>query len=257
MHDKSFFASIIILFLLAAMNGCFRPAVMKTDAQMGKEEPGFVGSLGVDDVISSLAQIDLVTAEGYHPVRAALVMKKPAYLRMELLPLIGTPDFFLAASPGTMRIFIPSRGEFYTGKPTGDNLAKFLPWKFHLEDIVMIFSGSYPNLGADVSYENSAEGHYHRMVMQASSGHSQIVWVEKNGRMAKLVRKGSDGREIYQVQYEDYEPESPLAGRITIKMADGVTSISVKFIDIKIEKATDLAVFELLVPAGIKTIKLD
>jgi hypothetical protein len=40
-------------------------------------------------------------------------------------------------------------------------------------------------------------------------------------------------------------------------MADGITSISVKYSELKIEKAADLSVFELPVPAGVKLILLD
>ena len=92
------------------------------------------------DRIVATAQIDLMTAQGHYPVRAALILQKPSYLRLEMLPVIGTPDFFLTATPDDMRIFIPSQGEFYSGKPSAENLARFLPWALNIEDIVMILS---------------------------------------------------------------------------------------------------------------------
>ena len=76
-------------------------------------------------------------------------------------------------------------------------------------------------------------------------------------RVGKYIRNDESGKEIYSVQYEDYERESIIAGKITIKMADGVTSISVKYSGLKIETATDLSIFELPVPEGMKTILLD
>jgi len=75
--------------------------------------------------------------------------------------------------------------------------------------------------------------------------------------MAKLIRNGTDGKEIYQVLYEDYEPASRLPGKIIIEMADHITSVTAKLSDVRIEKATDLSVFELPVPAAMKIIKLD
>jgi outer membrane lipoprotein-sorting protein len=59
------------------------------------------------------------------------------------------------------------------------------------------------------------------------------------------------------VQYEDYQQESIIAGKITIKMADDVTSIAIKYSGLKIETAADLSIFELPVPEGIKVIMLD
>lgn len=208
--------------------------------------------------IIATAQIDLMTAQGHYPVSAALILQKPSYFRMEIIPVIGTPDFFLASTPDDLRVYIPSRGEFYSGKPSAENLGRFLSWTMNVEDMVMIFSGTYPPLtGENTSYESYMEGQMLRVDMKASSGYSQMIWIAQDGRIIKLVRNGSDGREIYSVQYEGYEPGSPFAGKIIVKMADDVTSISVRFTDIKKEKATDLSIFELPAPAGIKTIKLD
>ncbi len=209
------------------------------------------------DRIVATAQIDLVTTQGHFPVRAALVLQRPSYLRLEILPLIGTPDFFLTATPEDMRIFIPSRGEFYSGEPSAENLARFLTFELSIADMVMILSGSYPPLAGQNLSSTSHEGADLLRVEKTPSGPSQTIWMERNGRIARLVRHGSDGREIYQVQYEDYAPQSPLAEKITIKWADNVTSVSVKYSDLKIEKATDLSVFELPVPVEIKIIKLN
>jgi hypothetical protein len=59
------------------------------------------------------------------------------------------------------------------------------------------------------------------------------------------------------VNYEDYRSESPVPGKITINMADGITSISVKYSELKIEKAITLTIFDLKMPAGVKLILLD
>lgn len=210
------------------------------------------------DRIVAETRIELMTVQGQYPVRAALILQKPSYLRLEILPVIGTPDLFLTATSDDMRVYIPSRREFYSGKPSAENLERFLSWALNIEDVVMIFSGTYPPLtGKHISYESYAEGNLLRVDMKTSSGGAQMIWMEKDGRMARLVRHGSDGREVYQVQYEDYEPASPLAGRITIRMADQVTSVCVKFTDVRIEKATDLSIFKLPVPAGVKTINLN
>jgi hypothetical protein len=177
---------------------------------------------------------------------------------LELLPVIGTPNFFLVASPEKMSIFIPSKGEFYYGLPSQANLAKFLPWQFNIEDIVMIFTGTYPSLKEKViSYQSYYEKNFLRIEMTAQSGCSQIIWVGENNRLLKLVRNDEYGKEIYNVKYDHYEPQSSIAGEITISMADGITSLSIKYSDLKIEKATDLSIFDLPIPANVKTILLD
>jgi hypothetical protein len=249
---------IFLLLLSGLISGCLQRTITPLDVPFEKQLTASSGAVTQDKTLSAMVQIDLVTKQGYHPVRAALVIKKPSYLRLELLPVIGTPDFFLAATPAQMSIFIPSRGEFYRGKPTGANLAQFLSWDFNIEDIVMIFYGTHPSLpGKNVSSQSYREGNFLRVEMKAQSGSSQTIWIGEKNRLSKYIRNDESGKEIYQVQYEDYEQDSVIAGKITIKMADGVNSISVKYSDIKIETTADLSIFELSVPEGMKTISLD
>lgn len=247
----------MVLLLSVLICGCSRTVLMEERVPLNALE-SFARTVQKTDRLIATAQIDLVTAQGHYPVRAALILQRPSYLRLEMLPVIGTPDFYLTASPDQMSIFIPSRGEFYSGKPSAENLARFLPCSFSIEELVMILSSTYPPLAEkQVSYESYQEGNLLRIEMKTPSGPSQTIWIEKNGRVLMLVRNGSDRREIYSVQYGRYAPGSPYAETITIKMADQVTSVSAKYTNIQVEKPTDLSVFELPIPAGVKVIQMD
>jgi hypothetical protein len=252
---------MFLLFLSALVCGCHQRAIVPIvhlDVPSEKHLTAISGAVTRDKTLSAVAQIDLVTNQGYQQFKAAIVIKKPSYLRLELLPVIGTPDFFLTATPVVMNIFIPSQGAFYSGKPTGANLTHFLPLDFNIADIVMILSGSYPTLaGKEVSSQSYQEGNLLRIEMKAKSGSSQIIWIGEKNRLSKYMRNDESGKEIYSVQYEDYQQESIIAGKITIKMADDVTSIAIKYSGLKIETAADLSIFELPVPEGIKVIMLD
>ena len=260
MPGKLIFVSRIIFLLLLSglLCGCLQRATVHLDIPSEEQLVAIAGAVSLDKTLSAIAQIDLVTKQGYQQVKAALVVKKPSYLRLELLPVIGTPDFFLAATPAAMSIFIPSQGKFYRGAPTGGILSKFLPWNFNIEDMVMIFSGMYPTLpGKDLLSQSYQDGNFLRIEMKAKSGSSQTIWIGEKSRLARYIRNDKSGKEIYSVRYEDYEPESVIAGKITIKMADGINSISVKYSDLKIETTTDLSIFELPVPESIKITFVD
>jgi len=254
-----FFPCRTFLLLLAMFaSGCLQQIVVYPDYPPEKILAAISSVVAEDDILSATARIDLITLHGYYPARAALIIKKPSYLRLELLPVIGTPDFFLAASPDKMSIFLPSKGEFYRGQPTQTNLAKFLPWQFNIEDLVMIFSGTYPSFKEKlITYQSYQENNFLRIEMKAQSGCSQIIWVGENNRLWKLVFNDKQGKEIYSVKYDHYGSPGSIAGEITISMADGITSLSIKYSDLKIEKATDLSIFDLPIPANVKTILLD
>lgn len=263
MFDQVVFRKYILIVLGLTITACgcasSVPAILHPPSLSPEQTLKKVSELiPSDHRIIATAHMDVMTAQGHYPLRTALVLQKPSFLRLELLPVIGTPDFFLAATPDEMKIFVPSRAEFYVGKPTAAHLAHFLPWTLNIEDIVMIFSGSYPPLaGNKLSYEIHREDSLARVSMFTPVGESQTVWVENNGRILKLVRREASGLEIYSVLYEDYRPAGRLAGKITILMADSVTSLTVKYTDVAIEKETDPAVFQLPVPAGMKVITLE
>jgi hypothetical protein len=255
-----FCTPVILLFMLPVLIcGCAAGThVFSPSVQPEKSLTILAPAIQETDRIVATAEIDLDTEQGHYPVRAALVVQKPSYLRLEILPVIGTPDLYLTATPDHLQIFIPSREEFYSGKPSAENLARFLPWGFNVDDIVMILSCDFPIPEGKVSYRASdQEDGLPRFDLKTPSGFSQKLWLGKNGRVEKLIRHTPDGREIFQVRYEDYVSGSGLARKITITQTDHKTRILVKYTDLKIVKAINLAVFELPVPENIQKISLD
>lgn len=247
-----------MLLIAFTVGGCVRGGVIPPDPLTRNILSAITNAVAEDDVLSALVQINLVTLQGAFPLKAALVVKKPSYLRLELLPVVGTPDFFLTVTPQEMKILLLAKNEFYHGKPTGDNLAQFLPWKFDIKEITAILLSDYPPLPAEpVSYQRHSEKNVQRIEMNAGSGKSQTVWLGENNCLLKIIRRDEFGTELYTVFFEDYREGIPVAGKVTINMADGATSISVKYTDPKIEKNKDTSIFDLPVPAGFKIIKMD
>ena len=248
--------AMLLLSLLAC--GCAAGLAFTGPASSPDSAERIRRTPGETDRIVATARMDLSATEGHYPLRAALVLQKPSFLRLEALPVIGTPGFFLSATPKEMRIWIPSQNEFYAGSPSAENMARFLPWALNLEDLVMILSGACPRLdAAGVTYRHSEESGGLRVDMKTPSGPSQTIWMEKSGPLTRLVRYAPDGKEIYSVRYEGYGPSLALPGKIFIQWADRDASVRVEYDDLKIEPSADPSVFALPVPDGVKIIRLD
>jgi hypothetical protein len=256
---SSFFRKVIFLLLPAGLCcGCVpQHSLLPPDLTAERALQAINASVSEAQILSAVARIELVTPAGHYPARAALILRKPSFLRLELIPPIGTPDFLLTATPEEMKILLPAKGEFYYGKPTGNNLAKFLPWSFAVEDIVAIFSGGYPPLMDIAAYRSQAEKNVLRIEMTSSSRRSQTLWVDRDCRLLRLVRYAENGNELYSAKYEDYRGKETVARKITVNMAGGITSISVDYSHLSIETAADLSVFDLAVPSGFKALSLD
>lgn len=258
MQEQIFFFRKIIFCILAVIlaSGCARKAVIPYHYP-STEKALFLLSSAVPETetLSGVAQIELITPGGYFPARAILFVKKPSFLRLELIPPVGPPDFFLVATPQEMKILVPSKGEFYQGEPTGLNLSRFLPGQLNIEDIVSILTCS-PHLTGKVNYVRYVDEKNLRIKMTNQSKMSQIVWISPDGRLEKLEHFDKNGKMLYRAEFSDYSQGGHIAGKIAISK-DRLTSIIIKYSDIKFEKMKDLSIFNLSIPHGFKKIILD
>jgi hypothetical protein len=253
----SLFIAILSLLLPLMSCGVKKQEIIYNNFSAGDRRASSSGWLEQDAILKALVKIDFITADGYYPAKAALIVKRPSYLRLELLPVIGVPDFVLASTPEKMSIFIPSKKELYSGLPTGSNLKRFLPWPIEIEDMVMIFAGTIPAFKEkNVSYQSFQEKNLWRLEMKAPSGCSQTAWMQGDNKLLKIIRKKENGEEVYTVKYI-YDDTRSVPGKITISMADGKTSLSVEYSDVEIEKSADLSVFNLVIPSDVKEIPLE
>jgi len=250
--DTGFFRILKYLLVFSCLaGGCVHSGLVTPGSAI-------TGEPGKTDLWRAVAQIDWAANGRHYPARVALIMKNPSYLRLEIIPVIGTPDFFLAASPAKMSIFIPSQGKYYYGQPTADNLGRFLPWKFDIEDIVMIFSGICPVLKEkNIAYQKERDKHLMRVEMKAPSGASQVAWTDENGRLYHFVRRDETGKDVYAVRYFYNATGGSIPEKIDIDLADGKTSLSVKYLDVTMDKTADLSVFDLVPPDNVAAIPLE
>jgi len=251
------------LIALIAASGCAsyghdRQVSADHDLQAARIIASLSSTIAHTDTLSAVAQIDLATAQGVYPLKAVVIVRKPSYLRLELLPVFGTPDFFLISTPNEIKILLPTEGKFYQGSASGRNLARFIPWEFDMEELVAIFVSGIPPLRENAVCRAKDDGSKGvKVEIKTPPGIFHAVRVDAKSRLMELVRFDQSGKELYKANFEDYFEGSPLAGKITVSMADGVTSLAVKYSEIQIEKTADLSVFELQAPAGFKTIFLD
>lgn len=229
-------------------------------------EPGFSsdefcrsssGFLNDGETLSAFVHIGLSTPEGYYPARAALMLKKPSYLRLELLSVIGPPDFFLVASPGHIKAFVPSRGKFYSGRATEANLKKLLSWSVCPEDMIMMLTGTYPSFEAgETPCRVHVRGRERLLEMNTPSGRWRIIRRNETDTLLKIVRHDADGRVLYTTEYL-YEKGSSFPEKIIVETADASMSLSLTWSDVDIETSSDVSVFDLKAPDNAAEIFLD
>jgi len=246
---------LIWMFLMLCLCSCAlqQASGVARDVYPEKRILSTSGGLAEEDVFQALAKIDFKTVDASYHVRAALVLRRPGYVRLEVLPLIGNPDLLLTATPDTMTVFVPSKKELYRGRPTRSNLEKFLPWSMDIEDMVLVLTGTYPFCTTERLAEDvSSEGRLGRMTCKKSSGESQIIWVQEGSqKLMRLLCTDETGSEKYTVQYF-YGGQSALPEKLVIRLANGSTALTVTYSDVRVEKTKDLSVFNLTAPSDVE-----
>lgn len=215
------------------------------------------------EILRSIADIDLNSPDGRYHLKAALLLKRPNLVRIESIPLFGPPNFFLTLNGEFLKIFLPGKEEFYIGRPSPENLAHFLPVVLSPENLVAFLMGSPPPVtDKNLSYREPSTDNGNCLAIFSNDREILRLWLTDDGEHVKEMQViKPDGDISCQVIYGDYRRigEHQLPGKVTLITPGRQARIVVRYREMELSKAeeTDEALFNLIVPAGIKPILID
>jgi len=82
------------------------------------------------NVISALVKMEMKQAGHNYVADGTLIMKMPSYLRLEVRGILGGTILCVTVNPQRMSIYVPSKKEFYRGKPVQENMGKFFCFRW-------------------------------------------------------------------------------------------------------------------------------
>lgn len=214
-----------------------------------------------DAVLQALADVLVTTPEGeVHPLRLALLMQKPASLRVEAVPFFGPPSFFLTISERTLRVFLAGNRTFYTGRATPENVARHLGVNLAPEELVAVLTGGFflpagPNTITQFPPEN---GLYRIDI--ATPPTLRSLWVRASDGFLTRIEVFGQQQRLYRVLFEEplLVADTLLPRRITFvsEGIDGV-SASIRYADLQLLKDIEPGTFDLRAPPGVEALSLD
>jgi hypothetical protein len=211
-----------------------------------------------EGTITTTARIEINYHGDRYPLKAAMMMRSPADLRLESIPLLGPPDFFLSIAEGELRVFLPGKGTFYSGPATRGNISRFFYLPLPATEIVALLMGHLPEEweGADNWY-GEREAEFYRVDRHLNGKKICSVWIDPVANLLIRVRTFMEGTEIsYTADFADYARVGKgfLPHRLTIS-SDGV-SLALRYTDMGLLD-DDGASFALPVPEGSAPIPLE
>jgi hypothetical protein len=196
------------------------------------------------------AKVSLTSPQGKLGFRLAVIMQSPDKLRIESIPILGPPDFFLTAKNGRFKAYLPGNQEFITGNATPNNLSRFLPLAWSAERWVAVLLGNRPDASSGVeNLRGKMEGLFYRVDVLDGELIRESLWINpENKRLEKMEFMSPEGlqnRVIYAwgLKYKDWKmPEN-----VKIEPGNG-TTILITCTDFQTAKVTEINLFDLNPP---------
>jgi len=209
------------------------------------------------------AKISLEIPEGKYFRSAALVMKYPDSLRIEALPLMGTPDLFLTADARLLKAYFPEENLFLVGRPTAPNLYALFRLYLTVPDVVSLLMGLPPGWeDPRLRYAAAWEGALYRTDAFLEGNKIQTLWIDlEKKRLTRYETGGWNGHPPFQVDFREAVPVEgggEFPGGIAITVKEPVVLFST--IRLRgLERAFTLPedIFDLPVPRGAELRWLD
>jgi hypothetical protein len=213
--------------------------------------------------LRAMADIDLTAEGGRRHLRVALLLQLPSLMRIESIPLFGPPDFFLSLNREKLKIFLPGKKEYYQGRPSRENLSRFLPLSLSPTDMVYVLMGIPPPppvTETKIGYRESLEGDGKRLDMFLNNRIIRRLWSDKNvERLTDMEILDADTKLTHRVSYGNYLRlgESDWPQQVTIVSQDGKARIIVNYDDMELCAPEDEEIFDLPIPRGITPTGMD
>jgi len=218
-------------------------------------------------LLRAVAQANINTETTRYPLTLAIIVQGPASLRLEAIPVIGLPNFFLSVRQEKLAVYLPQSGEYYSGKATPKNLARFSPVPLSTAELVALLTGCRPDPPATASPVTirgyREEKSYRLEIFSSTQERLQSLWIDPgSGNLMRFAREEREGAQALTAYFEDYEKIDghALPRRIRMQSPGGAPySIELHYEHVTLEAATAATaeLFSLPAPAGAKMVPLD
>ena len=264
--DRPLRQRIPILLWIAAfgliLSGCAgrRPPALRTLYHSPEAAlRALAASAPADQTLTATARIEINHQGERYPLKIAVMMKRPAFLRVESIPLLGPPDFFLSVAKDELRVYLPEKNAFYTGRAVPQNISRFFPIFMPAAEMISLLMGIAPdNREESPVLRGEQEEKYYRVDEYASDRRTRSLWIDPSGNRLVRIRTFAEGETVvYEAAFAEHAPvgEGFMPQRLTIT-GDGMAALSLRYTDLR-PIAADPESFPLPLPEGITPILLD
>lgn len=261
-----FFSNVVLIIsFLFALTGCLPGKVPLSAANFSSPRDALENTLSKSrfkGTLKAIARTEIITSRGRYPARIAVILQKPSFLRIENIPVIGSPDFFLSIKENVLKVFLPQKGEFYIGEANTKNISSFFPISLPVEDMLSIMTGTCPVVDErDQTLEGITEGKLYRIDVLLQNNKKQSIWIDlADNRLVRIDAFGAQGNILYSVRFANFVRAgiAVLPREVIITTGEtGKPAITFEYSDLHLSEEMGLEVFDLPLPVGVEPIMMN
>lgn len=208
--------------------------------------------------LKGLAQVRITKQDKSLTSDHILFLRRPAWLRVESLSLLGTPQFYLVSDGAEMRIYHPGENKYYWGPANSQHISNLLPFSLSFADLVALFLGSPPLIIHDTAtvYKAESENLWILELQHSSPNRRQLLWIDPADFLVHQVELYAEGL-IYQMTFKEFQQIHNEIFPHKIKYVSLNNRVQVVYKEIFLNPPWEKDDFHLPIPGGAKIIYLE
>lgn len=210
--------------------------------------------------LKGLAQIKVSSPEKSFTTEEVLFVRRPTFLRAEILGPLGTPQFYLATDGRKLSLFNPTENRYYQGQATAKHLSFALPVTLGVEDAVAMLLGGLPLIPYDqASIRGDPQERLWILDLVSSSREErQLFWVDPRSFLifrAEIQRPGAS----LQLTFFDFRSLQGVLfpRRIQLVSLESRAALSLEYREVEVNPEWGTMDFQLPVPPGATVLPLE
>jgi hypothetical protein len=268
---RIFLNSIFLLCLIISAEGC-TPVKTIPAGPLLPPPPDIVEKISRteirDGILTGTARVAIESPEGIFSMNCVIALRYPASLRLEALPPLGPPDFYLSVRGNSLKVYLPRKEKFYISGDANRSLPRFIPFKLDVKEVIPLLAGMLPpgSLGNRAGLRGGQDGLLYRLdAFSDEKTRLRSIWLKpESGELARFESFDPDGAVRYAATFKDYRTVQKRAFPETVEILTGGEEgkdgsvIRVRYSDLQLSSGEeDKDLFDLEIPSGIKPQVLD
>jgi outer membrane lipoprotein-sorting protein len=210
--------------------------------------------------LKGLALVKVSSTGKNFQAQEVLFVQRPAFLRLESLGPLGTPQLYLVTDGRELSLYDPGENRYYRGPATASHLSSALPVVLEPEEVVALLLGGLPLIDPETSSlgADREKGLWILDLVSTARGERQSLWVHPQSFQilrAESHRSGSSRC----LTFSDFSRVQGIffPRRIQLTSSDPKGQISVEYQEVELNPGWKNEDFQLPVPRGAKVIPLE